>query len=275
MSDKPQNIASSPISLMGNRFLTLSIPIRTRVWEVSRDICPKKGDESAIHTLTNIRALREAFRDACPDGRLTWAFSLSALDDPRSNYREIRDYVVRCHEDFGDEITHFPCYFGAMYLPRERAKQDISEALEMISQMVGGGYRPQSIIGGFLSADSLRHLAENENIHAAQGVIWSQYGIDGGDADGSPSYPYYRSREHLCKPAQGSADFIDCVNLDGWTMDFITAQHYGGHGHSRFSRNSRRGVGPIETYGGMGLETGHRQVMHTQAVHFDRGFELK
>ena len=46
-----------------------------------------------------------------------------------------------------------------------------------------------------------------------------QHNIDGGGADGSPSYPFYPSTEHFCKPAQGKSDFIDCVNLDGWTMD--------------------------------------------------------
>lgn len=97
----------------------------------------------------------------------------------------------------------------------------MSEAIEIISKMVGNGYRPQSIMGGFLSADNLRYLAEKENIHVAHAVIWSQHNIDGGGADGSPSYPFYPSTEHFCKPAQGKSDFIDCVNLDGWTMDFI------------------------------------------------------
>jgi hypothetical protein len=92
-----------------------------------------------------------------------------------------------------------------MCLPRERANRDIGEALEIVSRLVGGEHRPQSIIGGFLSAESLRHLSEIENIHAARGVVWSRCGIDGGDADGSPSYPCFLSREHLCKPAQGTA----------------------------------------------------------------------
>lgn len=114
-----------------------------------------------------------------------------------------------------------------MYLPRERVNREMSEAIEIISKMVGNGYRPQSIMGGFLSADNLRYLAEKENIHVAHAVIWSQHNIDGGGADGSPSYPFYPSTEHFCKPAQGKSDFIDCVNLDGWTMDFICARRSG------------------------------------------------
>jgi len=120
----------------------------------------------------------------------------------------------------------------------------------------------------------LQYLAEKENIHTAHAVIWSQYAIDGGGADGSPSYPFYPSKQHFCKPAQNDVDFIDCVNLDGWTMDFICARRAGASDHDITGYNSRRGVGPIETYVGWGLELGHREVMHTQSIHFDKGFEL-
>ena len=92
------------------------------------------------------------------------------------------------------KFTYFPAYFPAMYLPRQRVNREISEALALISKMVGNGYRPQSIIGGFLSAENMRHLAEDDGIHAAHGVVWSQYGVDAGDADGSPCYPYYPFR---------------------------------------------------------------------------------
>ena len=122
----------------------------------------------------------------------------------------------------------------------------------------------------------MRHLSEKENIHVAHGVIWSQHAVDGGGADGSPSYPYYPSMEHFCKPAQSNSDFIDCVNLDGWSVDFQCARISGGKtGTTVFnSASSRRGVGPIETYCDWGLEIGHLSVMHTQSIHFDRGFEL-
>ena len=33
-------------------------------------------------------------------------------------------------------------------------------------------------------------------------------------------------------------------------------------------------MGPIETYQGLGLDLGQREVMHTEAIHFDKGFEL-
>ena len=128
------------------------------------------------------------------------------------------------HSRFGDEITFIPGgFFQPMYNPRERTRQDLHEALQRVSDMVGGGYRPRSVLAGFLDAASLKYLAEKENIHVCQGNIWSQYSIDNGDGDGSVCYPYYPSTEHFCKPGQGAADFIDCVNLDGWTCDFLAA----------------------------------------------------
>jgi hypothetical protein len=100
--------------------------------------------------------------------------------------------------------------------------------------------------------------------------IWSQHGIDNGDGDGGICYPYYPSREHYLKPAQGRADFIDCVCLDGWTCDFLTARREGFEGHF----NSRQGVGPIETVQDLGEQVGRREMMDTTAMHFDAGHAL-
>ena len=263
-----------PVSLNGNRFVTFCIMIRTTPWEVSRDVKLHPRDESAWHTLDGVRWMREAFAKNNPDGRLTWGFTLNALEDKRKNYVEIRNYAAECQRKYGDEVSYFPGYFPAMYLPRERINREMTEAIETITDFVGNGYRPQAIMGGFLSANNLQYLAEKEKIHAAHAVIWSQSNIDGGGADGSPSYPFYPSTEHFCKPAQNGKDFIDCVNLDGWTMDFICARRSGASDHAITGYNSRRGVGPIETYIGWGLDLGHREVMHTQSIHFDKGFEL-
>ncbi|ADV83243.1 DUF3863 domain-containing protein [Terriglobus saanensis] len=260
------------LKLKGNRFVTFCIMIRTTPWEVSRDVKLMARDESTWHTLDGVRSMREAFARSNPNGRLTWGFTLNALEDKRTNFRQIRDYAVECHQKFGDEVSYFPGYFPAMYLPRERVNREMTEAIQIISEFVGQGYRPQAIMGGFLSANNLAYLAEKENIHTAHAVIWSQHAIDGGGADGSPSYPFYPSAEHFCKPAQGTSDFIDCVNLDGWTMDFLCARRSGALDHKITGYNSRRGVGPIETYVGWGLDLGHREVMHTQSIHFDEGF---
>ena len=262
--------------LIGGRFVTLCIMIRTTPWEVSRDVKLHPREEYNFHTLQVVRDLRETFAKNNPDGRLTWGFTLNALEDKRDHYSDIRKYTVECHEKYGDEISYFPGYFPAMYLPRERVNREMSEAIEIISGFVGGGYRPKSIMGGFIAADTLRYLAEKENIHTAHGVIWSQHAVDGGGADGSPSYPFYPSTEHFCKPAQGKKDFIDCVNLDGWSVDFLCAKLSGGiSGTTSYNGgSSRRGVGPIENYCEWGLDIGQLSVMHTQSLHFDRGFEL-
>lgn len=92
---------------------------------------------------------------------------------------------------------------------------------------MGPEYRPQAIVGGFVASDVIRYIAEVEHIHVVQGNIFSQYAVDNQDGDGSICYPYYPSKEHFCKPAQGDEDFIDCVNLDGWTVDFINATYCG------------------------------------------------
>ena len=73
---------------------------------------------------------------------------------------------------------------------------------------------------------------------------------------------------------RGSRLEFDENTMDGWTMDFICARQSGASDHSIEGYNSRRGVGPIETYKGWGLDLGHREVMHTMAIHFDKGFEL-
>jgi hypothetical protein len=114
-----------------------------------------------------------------------------------------------------------------------------------------------------------RAANRTEGVHVAQANIWSQYAVDNGDGDGSISYPYYPSRQHLCKPAQSPGDFIDCVNLDGWTMDFLAARRQS----FQDGFNSRMGVGPIETVFAHGLEKGLRQMVETSAVHFDTGFQ--
>lgn len=261
----------APNRIRGGRFVTVCIMIRTTPWEVSRDVKLLDRDESAWHTLEGVRALREAFATGNPDGRLTWGFTLNALEDKRANYEAIRAYAAECHHRFGDEVSYFPGYFPAMYLPRERINREMTEAIQTITAIVGEGYRPEAIMGGFLSANNLQYLAEHERIHTAHAVIWSQFAVDGGGADGS-SYPFYPSTEHFCKPAQGPADHIDCVNLDGWTMDFLCARRSGALDHKLTGYNSRRGVGPIETYVGWGLDLGHREVMHTESLHFDEGF---
>ena len=260
---------SSP-KLMGNRFLTFNTIIRVNQIEVSRNRNVGE-DERSLHTPERAIAMRKAVAEGFPNGKMTWAFSWLALQDTSANYREIRKLVVGYHKKYGDEITFIPgAYFANAYNTTEQVNKDLHDALNIITKMVGNGYRPLSIVAGFMSAKNQQYLAEKENIHVCQGNIWSQFSIDNQDGDGAVSYPFYPSKEHFCKPAQGKADFIDCVNLDGWSVDFLAGRRAGFAG----GFNSRMGVGPIETLGKYGHDTGLKEMMHTTAINFDKGFEL-
>jgi len=257
------------LAVAGRRFLTLNTVIRVNQIESARD--RNVGhDEAALHTPETVAAFRDAVSKGFPGAKVTWAFSWLALQDPRPNYAAIRKQVAGYHATYGDELTFIPGgYFAPMYSSRAQVNRDLKEALRKVSDLVGGGYRPKSVVAGFLAAENLRFLAEEEGIHVCQGTIWSQYGIDNGDGEGSICYPYYPSREHACKPAQNKADFIDCVNLDGWTCDFLCARRFGFEG----GFNSRLGVGPIEAYHNLGEEKGMAEAMAVTAAHFDDGFK--
>ena len=104
--------------------------------------------------------------------------------DKRTNYRELRELVTSYHKNYGDDITFIPGgYFANMYNSREQVNRDLHEGLLMVSEMVGDGYRPRSVIAGFLAAENQRFLAEEEGIHVCQGNIWSQYSVDKGDVE--------------------------------------------------------------------------------------------
>ena len=256
--------------LIGSRFVTHVSLVRVNQIEVRRDRSIGE-DESADNTEDKVRARRDAFARGCPNGRMTWGLTWLALNDQRQQYRDVRRLLAGYHDRFGDEITFNPGgYFAPMYNTRDQIRRDIRDSLKLISDMVGGGYRPQSIVAGFMDAENQYLLASDEGIHVCQGQIWSQHAIDNGDGDGGICYPYYPSREHYLKPAQGKSDFIDCVCLDGWTCDFLTARRNGFDG----GFNSRMGVGPIETVGNLGKERGCKEMMDTTAVHFDSGFAL-
>jgi Domain of Unknown Function with PDB structure (DUF3863)/Domain of Unknown Function with PDB structure (DUF3864) len=268
--DASNALAATAASPLSGRFLTHVSVVRVNQIEVTPTHSIGE-DEAADNTPAHIRSRREAFERGCPGGRMTWAISWLALNDNRQQYKDARRLLASYHDRYGDEITFIPGgYFAPMYDTREHNQQTIHKALRLITRMVGNGYRPQSLVAGFLDADSQRYLAMEEGIHVCQGQIWSQHGIDHGDGDGGICYPYYPSRQHYLKPAQGSADFIDCVCLDGWTCDFLTARREGFEG--KF--NSRLGVGPIESVGNMGTIAGRREMMDTTAIHFDRGHAL-
>ncbi|WEK34417.1 MAG: GH92 family glycosyl hydrolase [Candidatus Pseudobacter hemicellulosilyticus] len=255
---------------LNNRYLTFNAIIRVNQIEVTRDQHIGE-DERKLHTPDGIRAFRKAISDGFPGARITWALSWLALHDTSADYTEIRQLVKGYHQQYGDEVTFIPgAYFSNAYNTREQINRDLHDGIRRVTDIMGNNYRPKSIIAGFLAAANQQYLAEKEAIHVCQGNIWSQYAIDNQDGDGSIAYPFYPSKEHFCKPAQGKNDFIDCVNLDGWTMDFLAARRAG----FADGFNSRLGVGPIETLGKYGEETGLEEMIYTTAMHFDKGYEL-
>jgi hypothetical protein len=257
-------------SALQGRFITHVSIVRVNQIEVtpSRSI---GQDEVADNSPDHIRSRRDAFARGFPDGKMTWAISWLALNDTRQQYKDARRLLASYHDRYGDEITFIPGgYFAPMFDTREHNRATIRKALQLISNMVGDGYRPECLVAGFMDAENQRFLAIDEGIHVCQGQIWSQHGIDNGDGDGGICYPYYPSREHYLKPAQGPADFIDCVCLDGWTCDFLAARRNGFEG----GFNSRMGVGPIETVGNLGEPAGRKEMMATTAMHFDQGHAL-
>lgn len=259
-----------PKELMGNRFLTFNTVIRVNQIEVTREKSIGE-DERAAHTPERVIAFREAISSEYPEARITWSFSWLALHDTSENYRKIRELVVGYHHKYGDDITFIPgAYFANAYNTREQVNKDLHDGLAKVSEMVGNGFRPKSVVAGFMAAENQEYLAKEEGIHVCQGNIWSQFSIDNQDGDGAVCYPFYPSKEHFCKPAQGKSDFIDCVNLDGWSVDFLAARRAG----FADGFNSRMGVGPIETLYAYGKLTGLKEMLHTTAIHFDRGFEL-
>lgn len=213
-----------PETLIGNRFLTFNTIIRINQIEVTRDKNVGR-DESSLHTPERVSAFREAISSVFPEAKITWAFSWLALHDQTDNYKNIRKLVVSYHHKYGDDITFIPgAYFANAYNTRDQVNKDLHDGLSKVSEIVGNGFRPKSVLAGFLAAENQQYLAEKEGIHVCQGNIFSQFAIDNQDGDGAVSYPFYPSKEHFCKPAQGKDDFIDCVNLDGWTMDFLSAR---------------------------------------------------
>ena len=259
--------------LMGKRFFTLNAIVRVNQIEVSRE--ETHGvDESTIHSVKEAKVFREAIAKAWPGARITWAFSWRALNDERQQYIDLRNQIVAYHHHYRDEITFLPGgYFANMYNSREQVNRDLHDGLSLVSKMVGKNYRPKAVVAGFLSSTNLQYLAEKEGIHVCQGNIFSQYAVDNGDGEGSVCYPYYPSKEHFCKPAQNKDDFIDCVNLDGWTVDFLAARIPGAKMVNGVKHRSRMGVGPIESVIWLGDEEGSKQMMHTTGVHFDQGFK--
>lgn len=250
------------------RYLNFMTAVRLQNYENTRARGHRSGgNERDRHTPEIALKMRTILADAFPGARITWAWSWGALNDKEQNYVELRKLMVRFVKEYGDEMTLWPGVdFEDKFNTVEQSKKDLHEGLELVSRMVGNGYRPKSVIAGIMSVEVMKFLAENEGIHVVQGQIWSQFNVDGQGGDGGIIYPYYPSRSHYLKPAQGlrgGDDFLDMVNVDGWSVDFFAARNNGW--------GSRDGIGPLETHGGygLGMDGGTREMMHVTDVHFN------
>ena len=151
--------------LQGNRFLTFACIVRVNQIEVTRNRAIGV-DETGRHTAEGARLFRETIQKKWPGARITWALSWLALKDTRPNYIELKKQIVAYHEKYGDEVTFIPGgFFANMYNTRQQINRDLHEGLQMVSELVGNGYRPKAVIAGFLSSENLRYLAEEEDIH--------------------------------------------------------------------------------------------------------------
>lgn len=249
------------------RFLTINTVIRKYQIETTRTD-HLMADETDIHDADRVQRFSECIRRGCTDAKITWALSWQALHDQSSRYREIRDALRRQHQKYGDVITFIPGgYFANVYNTREQIDRDIAEAMTELARIYDG-YRPRSLICGFLSAENIQHAREQHGIIAIQGNIWSQYHIDAQDADGTIAYPYYPSQEHFGKPAQNDDDLIDSINFDGWTVDLVAARIAEDFWKDGIRYCPRMGVGPLETIHTFGRKIGLQEMKHVTLAHF-------
>lgn len=262
-SPPPPAFSKEPLK---GRYLAFMTGVRVHPWEVTRARSHGTWMQEK-HTPAIALKMRSALAQSFPGARMTWAWSWHALNKQSTDFVELRALMGQFHKQYGDEITFWPgVYFEDKFNTIEQSKKDLHEGLALVSQMVGNGYRPQSVVAGIMSVEVMKFLAESEGIHVVQGQIWSQFNVDGQGGDGGIIYPYYPSRDHYLKPAQGSrqnADFLDVVNIDGWSVDFFAARNNGG--------GSRDGIGPLETHGGygLGIDYGLKEMMHVTDVHFN------
>jgi hypothetical protein len=248
---------------MQKRYLTINCIIRKNQIEVARDKFIGQ-DETLLHSVDSVDRLANMIRSGFPEAQITWAFSWLALFDQSERYIAIRKRVLEYQNQFGDEITFIPGgFFANRYNTREQINLDLDEACDYITTWTN--HPPRSIIAGFLAANNIDHAAAKLGVVGVQGNIWSQYAIDNQDGDGSIAYPYYPSKEHFCKPAQTDADFISAPNFDGWTVDFFNARLAGVKGARK---NSRLGVGPIETLGNLKGKKGLQELQAVTTAHY-------
>jgi hypothetical protein len=160
----------SPDPLKG-RYINIMVGVRLHSWENTRARGHGQTPERDRHTTAIALKMRKAVAEAFPGARMTWAWTWFALNDKEQNYEELRQLMREFVKEYGDEMTFWPgIYSEGKFNMIEQAKKDLHEGLEMVSQMIGGGYRSKSVVSGHMSTDLMQYLAEHENIHVVQGT---------------------------------------------------------------------------------------------------------
>ena len=255
---------------MKGRYYCFTIVVRVNQIEVAPGL-HLGTDERLENTLENLVKCREAIADAMPEAQITIAFSHEALSDKTENFVALRQKAKEYHEQYGDDVTYMlGAYCAGAYSPRQDIISYVDEAMSLLRAFMGETYLPLAIVGGFVPAKVMEHIA-SLGIRTIQGVVFSQDAVDNQDGDGAMCYPYYPSKEHFCKPAQNAEDFIDIVALDGWTVDFINATH---SGTTAEDYHNRSGCGPIEALYPYGKEKGIEIIIETAAQMFEESYAL-
>jgi hypothetical protein len=180
----------------GRRYLTINSLIRKYQVEATRTR-HMLADETELHSAHGVIDFSNAVRRGFRDARITWAMSWMALTDTSPRYEAIRGTVKELYQQFGDDVTFVPgTYFANAYNSREQVNRDNEEALAIIERFMGG-YRPRSIVAGFMAAQNIQYARQHLGVRTIQGNIWSQFSVDFQDGDGSIAYPYYPSTQHF------------------------------------------------------------------------------
>jgi len=98
-------------------------------------------------------------------------------------------------------------YFAPMYDTREHIRGNNHKAPRLISGMVGGGYRPQCLVAGFLDAENQRFLAPMRAFMYARARSGASMPSITATAMAASAIPITPAAKHYLKPRAGHGRF--------------------------------------------------------------------
>ena len=158
---EPPKFSTEPLK---GRYINFLTAVRIQSWENTRARGHGQNMERHKHTPEIALRMRKSIADAFPGARITWGWSWQALNDMEPNYVELRKLMRQFVKEYGDEMTFWPgVYFEDKFNTLEQSKKDLHEGLELVSRMVGDGYRPKSVVAGHMSVESMKFLVGDRN----------------------------------------------------------------------------------------------------------------